>query len=186
MGLLTHFIPPILILALPAVIQFSEWQHPSIGSLSASINGHRCHPSALCMCSSGVPAAKSPYLWSSPIFSGCSSRHPWSKPQLSIFPPLGSSSGRSSGVRLAILLLWHVITSSPPKEVVLQGVGLVHLYRVWLLPIQKGTPTSDAWWEEASFSGGLMTVCVGSSLCRRARWSWFVVTPPKSLHPTCP
>ena len=53
-GLLTHFTPLFLILALPAMTQFSEWQHSSVGSLSASINGYRCHPSALCTCSSGV------------------------------------------------------------------------------------------------------------------------------------
>ena len=58
-------------------------------------------------------AAKSPYLWSSSILSGCSSRHPQSKPQLPIFPPQGSFSGRSLGDHLAILLLWcsPVITS---------------------------------------------------------------------------
>ena len=40
--------------------------------------------------------------------------------------------------------------------------------------------------EEASFGGGLVTVCVGSSLHRRAHQLRFVVTPPKSLHPTYP
>ena len=54
MGLLTHFTPPILILALSAMTQFSEWQHSSVGSLSASINGYRHHPSALRTCPSGV------------------------------------------------------------------------------------------------------------------------------------
>ena len=55
MGLLTHFTPPSL-LALPAVTRFSEWQLPSFSSLSASINGYRHRPSALCMCSSrGAP-----------------------------------------------------------------------------------------------------------------------------------
>ena len=40
--------------------------------------------------------------------------------------------------------------------------------------------------EEASFGGGLVTVHVGSSLCRRAHQQRFVMTPPKSLHPTYP
>ena len=40
---------------------------------------------------------------------------------------------------------------SPLTEVVLHGVGLVHLSCVWWLPMYKGTPTSDTmkswfWW----------------------------------------
>ena len=39
----------------------------------------------------------------------------------------------------------------PLTEVFLHGVGLVHLFCVWWLPIHKGTPISDAmrsqfWW----------------------------------------
>ena len=53
MGCLPISLPPCFIwLALPAVTQFSEWKHSSFGSLSASINGYRHHPSALHMCSS--------------------------------------------------------------------------------------------------------------------------------------
>ena len=52
-------------------------------------------------------AAKSLYLWSSPILSGCSSRHPWYKLQLPIFPPQGSFTGRSFGDHLTIFLLCH-------------------------------------------------------------------------------
>ena len=63
-------------LALPAMTQFSEWQHSSFGSLSASINGYRCHPSALHTCPSGGLQPNHPYLESSPIFSGHSSRCP--------------------------------------------------------------------------------------------------------------
>ena len=40
--------------------------------------------------------------------------------------------------------------------------------------------------EEAGFSGGLMTIHVGFSLCRRAHQPQFVVTPPRSLYPTYP
>ena len=43
MGLLTCFTPPTL-LALPAVIQSSEWQLSSFGSLSASINKYDIVP----------------------------------------------------------------------------------------------------------------------------------------------
>ena len=45
-----------------------------------------------------------------------------------------------------------VFFSSPPMEVVLHRVGLVHLSCVWQLPIHKGMPTSDTirrswfWW----------------------------------------
>ena len=40
--------------------------------------------------------------------------------------------------------------------------------------------------EKTSFSGGLMTILVGSSLCRRVHQPRFVVPPPKSLLPTYP
>ena len=52
-------------------------------------------------------AAKSLYLWSSPILSGCSSRCPWFKLQLPVFPPQGSFTGRPLGDCLTIFLLWH-------------------------------------------------------------------------------
>ena len=45
-----------------------------------------------------------------------------------------------------------ILSSSPPMEVVLHGVGLAHLSHVGWLPIHKGTPTSDVmrinlfWW----------------------------------------
>ena len=50
-GYLPISLPPYFYLALPALTQFSEWQHSSSGSLSASINGYRCCSSALHMCS---------------------------------------------------------------------------------------------------------------------------------------
>ena len=40
--------------------------------------------------------------------------------------------------------------------------------------------------EEAGFSGGFVTIRVGSSLCSRAHQPRYVMTPPKSLHPTYP
>ena len=74
-------------LALPIMTQFCDWLHPSWGSLSNSINKYR-HQS-LCLTYVFLPksAAKSYYLWSSPVISGCSSRCPWEKLQLPIFHP---------------------------------------------------------------------------------------------------
>ena len=106
------------------------------------------------------------------------------KPQLPVFPLMEA------------LLLGHWVTtlssfssgilfSSPLTEVVLHGMGLVHLSHVWQLPIHKGIPTSDAM-RRSQFCGGLMTVCVGSSLHMRGHQPRFGVPPPKSLLPTYP
>ena len=40
--------------------------------------------------------------------------------------------------------------------------------------------------EEASFGGGLMTICIGLSLCKRGHQPQFDAPPPKSLLPTHP
>ena len=138
-------------LALSALTQFSEWQHSSFGSLSASINGYRRHPSALCTCSSGVQPPNHltcglhPSSVDTPVDIHDPSRnfpffHPWEALLVGhrVFALPSCSCG--------------IIILSPPKEVVLQGVGLVHLYCVWWLPIHKGMTTSDAmrrswfWW----------------------------------------
>ena len=97
MGVTYPFHSPHFNLALPTMTQFHDWSHPSWGPLSASINGYRCH--SLCLTYMFLPksAAKSCYLWSSPILGGCSGRCPWEKPQLPIFPPQGSFTGRSLG-----------------------------------------------------------------------------------------
>ena len=110
---LFHY-PPYFYLALPALTQFSEWQHSSLGSLSASINGFRHCPLCFTYMFLLRSVAKSLYLWSSPILSGCSISHPQPKLQLPIFPLLGSFTGRSLGDHLAIFFLWHLlyITSS--------------------------------------------------------------------------
>ena len=129
-------------------------------------------------------AAKSLYLWSSPILSGCSSRHPQSKPQIPIFPPQGRFTGRSLGDHLAILLLWHHLFITSQGGSLAWG-GTVHLSHVWQLPIHKEhQPLMQ--WEEAGFGGGLVTIHVGLSIHRRAHQLWFAMTPPKSLHPTYP
>ena len=118
--LLTHFTPPFC-LALPTMTQFHDWSHFSWGSLSASVNGYRCH--SLCLTYMFLPrsTATSHYLWSSPILSGHSCRHPWQKLQIPIFPPQGNFTGRSSSDHLTIFFLWH-LPFTPPTEVVLHGV----------------------------------------------------------------
>ena len=125
-GLLTHFTAPHLILALPAMTQFSEWEHSSFGSLSASINGYRHHPSALRTCSSkglqpnhftcglhpssvDAPVDVHDPSCNFPFF------HPWEAFLVGHW------------VTALPFCSCGIITSSPPKEVVLQGVGLVHL-----------------------------------------------------------
>ena len=105
-GLLTHFNLPSFCLALSSMTQFHDWLHSSWGSLSASINRYRCCSLCLTCVFLLRSAAKSHYLWSLPILSGCSGRCPWQKPQLPIFPPQGSFTGRSSGDCLTTFLLW--------------------------------------------------------------------------------
>ena len=124
-GLLTHFTPPCFCLALPTMTHFCDWLHSSWGSLSASINGHQCH--SLCLMYMFLPrsAATLHYLWSSPILSRCSSRHLWQKPQLPIFPPQGSLTGRLSGDCLTTFLLWHLLSfTSYRGSLVWGGAGI--------------------------------------------------------------
>ena len=138
-------------LALPAVTQFSEWQHSSFGSLSTSINGYRCCPSALCTCSSGglQPSHLTWSLHPSSVDAPVDVHDP-----IHNFPFFHPREALLVGHRVTTLpsCSCGIISSSPPKEVVLWGVGLVHLSYVWQLPIHKGTPTSDMtrrsqfWW----------------------------------------
>ena len=81
-ALLTHFC-----LVLPTMTQFSGWSHSSWDSLSTSINRYRRHSLCLMYVFLLRSAATSHYLWSSPILSKCSGRHPQQKPQLPIFHP---------------------------------------------------------------------------------------------------
>ena len=110
MGVTYSFHSPHFCLALPTMTQFHDWLHSSWGSLSASINWHQC--CSLCLMYGFLPrsAATSYYLWSSPILCGCLGKHPWQKPQLPIFPPQGSFTGRSSGDCLTTFLLWHPLS----------------------------------------------------------------------------
>ena len=122
-GLLTHFIPPCFCLTLPTMTQFHDWLHSSSSSLSASINGHRCCSLYLMYVFLPRSAATSHYLWSSPILSRCSSRCPWQKPQLPIFPPQGSFTSRSSGDCLTTFLLWHPLSFTSYRGSLAWGGG---------------------------------------------------------------
>ena len=109
MGVTYLFHSPHFCLPLSTMTQFCDWSHSSWGSLSTSINGYRHH--SLCLMYVFLPrsAATSHYLWSSSILSGCSSRCPWQKLQLPIFPPQGGFTGRLSDDCLTTFLLWHPI-----------------------------------------------------------------------------
>ena len=110
MGATYLFHSPYFCFALPTMTQFSDWSHSSWGSLSASINGHRCRSLCLMYMFLLRSAATSHYLWSLPILIGCSGRHPQQKPQLPVFPPQGSFTGRSSGDHLTTFLLWSPLS----------------------------------------------------------------------------
>ena len=84
-----------------------------LGFTIHSINGHRCCSLCLMYMFLLRSAATSHYLWSSPILSGCSSRCPWQKLQLPIFPPQGSFTGRSMVTTLPLsscgILFFHLL-----------------------------------------------------------------------------
>ena len=129
MGVLSHFTPPSIWSALPALTQFSEWQHSSFGSLSASFNGYRCHPSALCMCSSRglqpnhLTCGLHPSSVDAPVdVHNPSCNFPFFHPWEAFL--VGHWVTTLPSCSCGIIFL------SPPKEVVLQGVGLVHLSHV--------------------------------------------------------
>ena len=123
--------------------QFSEWQHSSIGSLSASINRYRHCPSALRTCSSGVQQPN--HLTCGLHLSSVDAPVDVHNPSCN-FPFFHPWEVLLVGHQVSALPFCScgIITSSPPKGVVLQGVGLLHLYHVCWSPIHKGMPTSDA------------------------------------------
>ena len=124
-GLLTHFTPSIFYLALPAVTQFSEWYHSSSSSLSASINRYRHHPSALCMCPFQGPQLNhfTCGLHPSSVDALVDLHSPIHN--LFFYPReallVGCRETALPSFSCGFLLL------SPPTEVVLHAVGLVHL-----------------------------------------------------------
>ena len=87
------------------------------------------------------------------------------------------------------LLVGHWVTALPlfscgihfvslPTDVVLHGVGPVHLSHVWWFPIHKGTQTSDAM--------QCVTFHVDLSLFKRGHLSQSDAPPPKSPLSTYP
>ena len=184
MGVTYPFHSPGICLALPTVTQFHDWLHSSWVSLSTSVNGYRCHSLCLMCMFLPMPAAKSHYLWSSPVLCGCSSRHPWQKPQLPIFPPQGSSTGRSWGDYLTTLLLWHPLFFSSYSGSPCMGWDWYTCPMYDSCPYTRECQYLMQW--EVSFGGELVTIHVGSSLRKRGCQPQFDTPPPKYLLPTYP
>ena len=116
--------PPCLVLL--TMTQFHEWSHQSWGSLSTGVYGQQCHSLSQMHMFLLTSTATSHYLRSSPIFSGCSvDTHSRSHN----FPLIHPREVLLAGHRVTALPLLScgVILVSPPKEVGLHGVGLVHL-----------------------------------------------------------
>ena len=142
-GLLTHSTPPILFCpCLP-------WSSPMIGCIPLGVHylpASMCIdviPSALHMCSFQS-------LQSNHITCGL---HPSSVDALvdihdrsHNFPFFHPREALLVGHWVPALPLSScgILFSSPLTEVVLCGVGLVHLSYIWWLPIHKGMPISDA------------------------------------------
>ena len=153
MGVICPFHFPYYVFVWPCL----PWPSSVSGSISLLVHylpasmGYRHHPSALCTCS----------------FHGLQSNHFNCGLHLSsVDAPVDVHSPSHNfpffHPREALLAGHHVTTLpsfacgvlslSPPMEVVLHGMGLVHLSYVWQLPIHKGTPTSDmtrrsqVWW----------------------------------------
>ena len=150
-GLLTHFTPPFY------VWPFLPWPSSMIGCIPHGVSylpasmGIDIVPSALCTCS----------------FQGLQPHHiTWGIYPSSVDTPVDVH-GRSCNFpffhpREALLVGQWVTTLplfscgilflSPFAEVVLHGVGLVHLSHVWQLPMHKGMPISNMmrrswfWW----------------------------------------
>ena len=142
---------------MPAMTQFHDWLHSSWGSLSTSINGYRCH--SLCLMYVFLPrsAAKSCYLWSSPILCGSFGKCPQQKLQLPHFFHPREALLVGHWVTTLSLFSCGILLLPPPAEEVLHRVGLVHLSHV-----HDGCPytrehQSLMQWEEVGFSGGLVT-----------------------------
>ena len=125
-GVTYPFHSPHFCLALPAMTQFSDWLHSSLGSLSASINGYRHHPSALCTCSfqSLLPHHLTWGLHMSFVDApvdvhSISCNFPFFHPREALLV--------GHWVTTLPFFSCGILFSSPLTEVVLHGVGLVHL-----------------------------------------------------------
>ena len=133
--------------------------------------------------------AKSLYLWSSPILSGCSDRHPQSKLQLPIFPPQGSFTGRLLGDCLAKFLLWHpLFITSQRGSLVWGGTGtpvpcmtVAHTQGNTNLWCNKKKPVSveDSWPSMLVryFIGGHIMICHDTSQVSSSHLSLIFLFP---------
>ena len=96
-----HFIWPCLLWPSSVIGCIPLWVHYLPASMDIDVI-----PSALCMCSfQSLQPNHITVVFTHP--SGCSSGHPWEKPQLPIFPPQGNFTGRLLGDHLTTFLLWH-------------------------------------------------------------------------------
>ena len=95
-----HFVWPCLPWPSSMIVCIPLWVHYP----PASTGRHH----SLCLTYMFLPkfAAKSLYLWSSPVLGWHSGRHPKEKPQLPVFSPQGSFIGKSFGDCLTTFLLW--------------------------------------------------------------------------------
>ena len=112
--------------ALPAMTQLSKLYHSSSSPLSASINGYRHHPSALHMCSfqglqpNHFTCGLHPSSVDAPVdIHGISHNFPFFHPREALLVGCGVTTLPSFSC--------GIFFSSPPTEVVLHRVGLVHL-----------------------------------------------------------
>ena len=121
-----------LCLALPIMTQFGEWSHSSWGSLSASASTDiDVIPSAKCTYVF-LPrsAVTSYYLRSWPIFCGCSRWMSTAEVVTSHLSIPREALLVGPWVTTLPLFSCGIIFVSPPIEVILHGVGLVHLSHV--------------------------------------------------------
>ena len=128
-GLLTHFTPPCFCLALPTMTQFLDWLHSSWGSLSASINRHQhCSLCLTYMFLQGlqphhITCGLHPSSVDTPVDIHSRSCN---------FPFFHTREALLVGCQVTALPLSScgILFLSPLTEVVLHGVGLVHLSHV--------------------------------------------------------
>ena len=100
------------------------------------------------------------------------------------FPPQGSFTGRLSGDCLTTFLLWcPLFFTSHRGSLAWGGAGTCPVYDS--CPYTRECQ-SLIQWEEVSFSGGLVTFCIGLSLHMRGCQLQFDAPPPKPLLPTYP
>ena len=144
-GLFTCFTPPYYVFVWPCLL----WPSSVSGSIPLLVHylpasmGYRCHPSALCTCSfwglqpNHLTCGLHPSSVDAPVDVHSPSHN---------FPYFHAREALLVGHWVTTLPSFScgILLSSPPMEVVLHGVGLVHLSHVWQLPIHKGMPTSDA------------------------------------------